>query len=57
MTHLQGVAVAPEGTIAIHPAFDVTPNRYVSAIITEHGVARTPYVESLKELAATDPAS
>ena len=47
VTHLQGVAMAPEGVEAINPAFDVTPNRYVSAIITEAGVARPPYLESL----------
>ena len=35
---------------ARHPAFDVTPCRYVSAIITERGVAREPYTESLKAL-------
>jgi len=34
-----------------NPAFDVTPNRYVSAIITERGIARAPFEESLKELA------
>jgi methylthioribose-1-phosphate isomerase len=33
-----------------NPAFDVTPNRYVSAIITERGIARRPYTESLREL-------
>ena len=53
VTQLQGVAIAPPETTAIHPAFDVTPNRYVSAIITEHGVARAPYVESLRKLAAS----
>lgn len=47
VTHLQGVAMAPEGVEAINPAFDVTPNDYVSAIITEAGVARPPYLESL----------
>lgn len=47
VTHLQGVAVAPAGVQAINPAFDVTPNGYVSAIITESGVARPPYLESL----------
>ncbi|MDA1312896.1 MAG: S-methyl-5-thioribose-1-phosphate isomerase [Acidobacteria bacterium] len=56
VTRLQGVQVAPLGTTAMHPAFDVTPNRYVSAIITEHGVARTPYVESLRELAVKSSA-
>ena len=53
VTQLQGVPVAPPDTKAIHPAFDVTPNRYVTAIITEHGVARTPYTESLRALAST----
>jgi len=47
VTHLQGVAVAPLGVQAINPAFDVTPNGYVSAIITEAGVIRPPYLESL----------
>lgn len=46
-----GVGVAPEGVKAAHPAFDVTPSRYVSAIITENGIARAPYGESLKLLA------
>jgi methylthioribose-1-phosphate isomerase len=52
VTHLQGIRVAPEGTEVRNPAFDVTPNRYVTAIITEKGVARAPYTESLRELAA-----
>ena len=51
VTHMQGVRVAPEGTQVRNPAFDVTPNRYVTAIITERGVARAPYAESLCELA------
>ena len=51
VTHLFGAAVAPEGTAVENPAFDVTPNRYVTAIITERGVARAPYTESLRELA------
>ena len=49
VTHVQGVAVAPEGIGVANPAFDVTPNRYVSAIITEKGVARAPYSESLQK--------
>jgi methylthioribose-1-phosphate isomerase len=48
VTHVFGVPVAPEGTMVQNPAFDVTPNRYVSAIITERGVARAPYGESLR---------
>ena len=44
------VPTAPEGVGVHNPAFDVTPNRYVTAIITERGVARSPYVESLRRL-------
>ena len=50
VTHVHGVPVAPEGVRVENPAFDVTPNRYVSAIITERGVARAPYAESLAKL-------
>jgi methylthioribose-1-phosphate isomerase len=50
VTHIQGVAIAPEGIAVANPAFDVTPNRYVSALITERGVARAPYEETLREL-------
>jgi methylthioribose-1-phosphate isomerase len=46
------VPVAPENTEVENPAFDVTPNRYVTGIITEKGVARAPYEESLPKLAA-----
>jgi methylthioribose-1-phosphate isomerase len=46
--HWSGVATAPEGMKAANPAFDVTPNRFVSAIITERGVALAPYTKSLK---------
>ena len=54
VTHIQGVRIAPD-VPAAHPAFDVTPNRYVSAIFTERGVAKAPYTESLRELAAGVP--
>ena len=47
VTEFHGVPVAPEGVEALNPGFDVTPARYVSAIITESGVARPPYIESL----------
>jgi len=50
VTHLNGIPVAPDGTNVENPAFDVTPNRYVTAIVTERGVARPPYVESLRKL-------
>ncbi|MFI5116552.1 MAG: S-methyl-5-thioribose-1-phosphate isomerase [Terriglobales bacterium] len=52
MTHLAGKQIAPDGVAVENPAFDVTPNAYVTAIITERGVARAPYAESLRELAA-----
>ncbi len=42
--------IAPEGTEALNPAFDVTPPELVTAIITEKGVAKPPYPESLKKL-------
>jgi len=51
VTHVFGQPVAPEGTAVENPAFDVTPARYVTAIITEKGVARAPYEESLRTLA------
>lgn len=51
VTHVFGHPVAPPGVAVENPAFDVTPARYVTAIITERGVARPPYEESLRELA------
>jgi methylthioribose-1-phosphate isomerase len=51
VTHFFGVAIAPERVGVENPAFDVTPARYVSAIITERGVARAPYQQSLRALA------
>ncbi len=53
VTHHAGKQVAPDGVRVENPAFDVTPNRYVAAIITERGIARAPYAESLIELAST----
>ncbi len=52
VTHWGGVQTAPDNIEARHPAFDVTPHRYVTAIITERGIARAPYTESLKSLFA-----
>ena len=49
VTHVCGVPVTPEGVAVENPAFDVTPHRYVTAIITERGVARAPFAESLKK--------
>ena len=50
VTQVFGVPVAPEGIRVENPAFDVTPAAYVTAIITERGVARAPYNQSLREL-------
>ena len=47
VTHFNGYLTAPEGVPAANPAFDVTPNRYISAIVCEGGVCRPPYTESL----------
>ncbi len=51
VTHVFGVPVAPDNIGVENPAFDVTPAKYISAIICERGVARTPYEASLKALA------
>ena len=48
VTEFRGQAVAPVGVKVENPAFDVTPHRYVTAIITERGVARGPYEEALR---------
>jgi methylthioribose-1-phosphate isomerase len=50
VTHVKGAQLSPAGITIANPAFDVTPHRYVTAIITERAVAREPYKESLKQL-------
>jgi len=50
VTHIQGLPIAPEGVRAANPAFDITPNQYISAIITEKGIIRKPYTEGLKRV-------
>ena len=50
VTHVFGVEIAPKGVGVENPAFDVTPNRYVTGIITERGVATAPFEESLRAL-------
>jgi methylthioribose-1-phosphate isomerase len=50
ITHLGAVRLTPEGASVWNPAFDVTPHRLVAGIITERGIARAPYGESLREL-------
>ncbi|HTM36863.1 MAG TPA: S-methyl-5-thioribose-1-phosphate isomerase [Terriglobales bacterium] len=54
VTHFAGKLVTPEGVGVENPAFDVTPAKYVTAIVTERGVARAPYEQSLKALAKSD---
>jgi len=51
VTHIAGKAIAPEGVKVENPAFDVTPAKYVTAIITERGVVQAPYEENLRKLA------
>jgi len=48
VTHINGVRITPEGVSVINPAFDVTPNKYITAIITEKGIIREPYGDNLK---------
>jgi methylthioribose-1-phosphate isomerase len=51
VTHMAGKQITPDGVGIENPAFDVTPHRYVTAIITERGVVREPYSESLRQIA------
>ena len=48
VTHIEGVAVAPQGVPVYNPAFDVTPHRYLTAIVTEEGVCYPPFDKSLR---------
>ena len=48
VTHFRGRPVAPEGVAALNPAFDVTPNKYITGIITEVGVLEKPFNKSIK---------
>ena len=50
VTEIRGIPIAPPGIAVRNPAFDVTPHRYISAIITEQGIAQPPYSESLARL-------
>ena len=50
VTHVGGARIAAEGVQVFNPAFDVTPSRYISAIVTERGVARAPFEQSLPAL-------
>jgi len=50
VTSIGGVRLAPKGVRAANPAFDITPHRYITAIITEKGIVREPYANSLKRV-------
>ena len=52
VTHIGGYRITPEGSPAGNPAFDVTPNHYITAIVTEYGVIRPPFNVNLMKLAA-----
>lgn len=52
VTQIGAELIAPEGTPVVNPAFDVTPAEWISAVITEQGVARAPYAESLARMVA-----
>ncbi|MGA8273170.1 MAG: S-methyl-5-thioribose-1-phosphate isomerase [Candidatus Sulfotelmatobacter sp.] len=54
VSHIAGKQMTPDGVSIENPAFDVTPAKYVTAIITERGIAREPYGESLRALAEVD---
>jgi methylthioribose-1-phosphate isomerase len=51
VTHIGGKQMTPDGVEIENPAFDVTPAKYVTAIVTERGIAKAPYEESLRRLA------
>jgi methylthioribose-1-phosphate isomerase len=56
VTHSNGVQMTPTGVGIENPAFDVTPAKYIAAIITERGILRAPYTESIRQMAAAEPA-
>ena len=50
VTHLLGRRITPAGVSAANPAFDVTPHQYITAIITDKGIIKEPYLEGIKKL-------
>jgi methylthioribose-1-phosphate isomerase len=54
VTHIGSFRITPDGAHVRNPAFDVTPAKYVTAIITERGIARAPFAESLAQLFQED---
>jgi methylthioribose-1-phosphate isomerase len=54
VSHMGGKQMVPDGVAVENPAFDVTPSKYVAAIITERGIARAPYSQSLRQFAGAE---
>jgi methylthioribose-1-phosphate isomerase len=50
VTHVRGCQIAPDGVPVLNVAFDVTPHRYVTGIITENGIAYPPFKQSLRRM-------
>ena len=50
VTHIKGAQLAPDGALIWNPAFDVTPHHLIAGIITERGICRPPYIESLRRV-------
>jgi methylthioribose-1-phosphate isomerase len=50
VTHIKGTQLAPDGALVWNPAFDVTPHHLIAGIITERGICRPPYIESLRQV-------
>jgi len=50
VTHVRGTQITPDGVQVYNPAFDVTPHRYVTGIITENGIAYPPFGQSLRRM-------
>ena len=52
VTHIGGVGIAPEGVAVYNPAFDVTPHRYITGIVTEEGIITPPFGPGLRRAKA-----
>ena len=57
ITHIRGVRIAPAGVGVANPAFDVTPQRYITAIITDGGIARPPFDQALAAIISNQGAA
>lgn len=54
VTHFGGVRIAVSNVVAVNPAFDVTPAKYITAIVTEKGIIRKPFSQDMVESARND---